>query len=391
METHALDRQPEPPPTVSRRFQVVVIALFAVMSAIVPVVQITGELRAGEPLQEFDIFRETPTLDHIKKYESTLEDNSVVADAVRGPVQWLGLVTLGAGNTKTVPGRDETLVYRPSLDAIVGPDFMRKPWPDGHPVPAIVDFRDSLARHGVSLILLVVPGKQTIYPEWLTGRNQPAPATVRGLSKFMSAMKDNGVEAIDPTHALWAARRGAELYLREDTHWTPAGLDIVADELANRLRPDFAPTLNLRAEPMTVTRSGDLFDMLQLPNLPTRFTPQTVTVNRVVDADTGAPLESDPDSPVALLGDSFTNIYSLPEMGWGDHAGLGEQLALRLGRSVDIIALNDGGVNTARANLARRHDPLAGKRVVIWQFAARDLAVSNGDWQFIEIAEPQEE
>ena len=84
-------------------------------------------------------------------------------------------------------------------------------------------------------------------------------------------------------------------------------------------------------------------------------------------------------------------IYSLPEMGWGDHAGLGEQLALRLGRSVDIIALNDGGVNTARASLARRRDPLVGKRVVIWQFAARDLAVSNGDWQFIKIAGPQEE
>jgi len=391
VETHEPDRQPEPPSTASRRFQVVVIALFAVMIAVVPVVQIAGELRAGEPVQELEIFHGPPTLERIEKYEDAVEDNSVVADAVRGPVQWMGLVTLAAGNTKTVPGWNDTLIYRPSLDAIVGTDFMRKPWPDGHPVPAILDFRDSLARHDVELIVLVVPGKQTIYPEWLLGGNPSSPASVRGLPRFLAAMRDNGVEVVDPTDALWAAKSAGDLYLREDTHWTPAGLDIVADELARGLRSNFEPTLNLRAEPMTVTRSGDLFDMLQLPNLPTRFAPQTVTINRVIDAGTDVPLESDPDAPVALLGDSFTNIYSLPEMGWGDHAGLGEQLALRLGRSVDIIALNDGGVNTARASLARRRDPLVGKRVVVWQFAARDLAVSNGDWQFIEIAGPQEE
>jgi alginate O-acetyltransferase complex protein AlgJ len=391
VETQEPDRQPETLPTVSRWFQVAVTALFVVMIAIVPVVQIAGELRAGEPVQELDIFHGPPTLDRIEKYEGALEDNSVVADAVRGPVQWMGLVTLGAGNTKTVPGRNDTLIYRPSLDAIVGADFMRKPWPDGHPVPAIVDFRDSLADHAVSLILLVVPGKQTIYPEWLSGGAQPSPPTVRGLPAFMAAMRENGVNVVDPTDALWAAKDTTDLYLREDTHWTPAGLDIVADELARGLRSDFEATLNLRVEPVTVTRPGDLYDMLQLPNLPTRFIPQTVTVNRVIDADAGAPLEPDATSPVALLGDSFTNIYSLPDMGWGDHAGLGEQLALRLSRSVDIIALNDGGVNTARASLARRRDSLAGKRVVIWQFAARDLAVSNGDWQFINVAGPQEE
>lgn len=391
MDKHDPDRQPEESTSVSRRFQVAVIALFLVMIAIVPVVQIAGELRAGEPVQELDIFRGPPTLDRIEKYEDAVEDNSVVADAVRGPVQWMGLVTLGAGNSKTVPGRGDTLIYRPSLDAIVGADFMRKPWPDGHPVPAIIDFRDSLARHDVALILLVIPGKQTIYPEWLLGGNQPAPPTVRGLPRFIAAMREDGVNVVDPTDLLWAAKDAADLYLREDTHWTPAGLDIVADELARGLPSDFEATLNLRAEPVEVTRPGDLYDMLKLPNLPTRFIPQTVTVNRVVDADTGTPLEPDPDSPVTLLGDSFTNIYSLPEMGWGDHAGLGEQLALRLGLGVDIIALNDGGVNTARVSLARRHDPLAGKHVVVWQFAARDLAVSNGDWQFIDIAGPQEE
>jgi len=88
---------------------------------------------------------------------------------------------------------------------------------------------------------------------------------------------------------------------------------------------------------------------------------------------------------VVLLGDSFTNIYSVAGLGWGDHAGLAEQLALRLGRRIDVIALNDGGVNTSRASLCRRPRPLEGKRLVIWQFAARDLVLANGNWKTMRI------
>jgi alginate O-acetyltransferase complex protein AlgJ len=124
---------------------------------------------------------------------------------------------------------------------------------------------------------------------------------------------------------------------------------------------------------------GDLYIMLQLPALPTPLKPQRVVVERVVDARSGVPVEPDPASPVVLLGDSFTNIYSVADMGWGDHAGLAEQLAYRLGRPLDVIAMNDGGVNRARVALARRPEPLAGKKVVIWQFAVRELAA--GDWQ----------
>ena len=125
--------------------------------------------------------------------------------------------------------------------------------------------------------------------------------------------------------------------------------------------------------------------MLELPQLPTLFSPQRITIRRVVDADTGKPLEPDPEAPIVLLGDSFSNIYSWARMGWGDHAGLGEQVALRLGQSMDMIIKDDGGVNTTRATLARRPAGLSGKKLVIWQFAARDLVVSNGDWQRIEI------
>jgi len=90
---------------------------------------------------------------------------------------------------------------------------------------------------------------------------------------------------------------------------------------------------------------------------------------------------------VLVLGDSFANIYSLASMGWGDSAGFVEQVSLVLRRPIDRIVQNDDGAFAARAllrrDLAAGSDRLAGTRVVVWQFAARELAF--GDWQLIEL------
>jgi hypothetical protein len=95
---------------------------------------------------------------------------------------------------------------------------------------------------------------------------------------------------------------------------------------------------------------------------------------------------------VLVLGDSFTNIYSMEELGWGTSAGLAEQLAFALQRPVDRIAQNDAGSNATRRllsrELARGTDRLAGKKVVVWQFAMRELAF--GDWPLLpmEVGSP---
>jgi len=89
------------------------------------------------------------------------------------------------------------------------------------------------------------------------------------------------------------------------------------------------------------------------------------------------------------LGDSFTNIYSDPSLKWGESAGLAEHLAYHLQTGVDVIALNDGGVNGCRQQLARRPAMLAGKRLVIWQFATRDFTLKAGEWKKIPVRLPR--
>ena len=133
-----------------------------------------------------------------------------------------------------------------------------------------------------------------------------------------------------------------------------------------------------------VSRVGDVVDMLGLSPGQTLFAPQTVQVHEVHDP-AGALFETRADAEVLLLGDSFSNVYSLGQMGWGESAGLAPHLARALERDVDVIAQNDAGAFATRKLLWNeltnveegQPDRLEGKKVVIWELASRELAVGN--------------
>ena len=135
--------------------------------------------------------------------------------------------------------------------------------------------------------------------------------------------------------------------------------------------------------------NGDIAVMLNLPEGQKLFPTQKVGISRVVGSD-GSAWQPDPAAKILLLGDSFSNIYSLAEMGWGSSAGLAEQLSFELKQPVDTIIRNAGGAYATRRDLAldlaRGIDRLANKKVVIWQFAMRELAV--GDWRIIPLDQP---
>jgi alginate O-acetyltransferase complex protein AlgJ len=120
--------------------------------------------------------------------------------------------------------------------------------------------------------------------------------------------------------------------------------------------------------------------MLDLADGATAFQAETVWLRRVLQPD-GSPWRSSRDADVLLLGDSFSNIYSLESMAWGTSAGFAEHLSLALQRPVDRLVQNDEGAFATRAMVQRDPARLQGKRVVIYQFAVREL--SQGDWKVL--------
>ena len=343
-------------------------------------------------------------LEGINRLENDLEEGSFLRHLFLPPLQYLYLRVFNKGNEKAVPGRGGELHYAADLDALIGPPFLHpqqlheraaghKLWekpvaPD--PLPAIVDFHQQLTARGITLILLPVPTKAAIEPERLSGRAVAAPLANRSLPEFLKAMADNGIAVFDPRPALTRYSREKQgAYLRTDTHWLPGAMQVVAGELATFIEkqvPDLTLTATTLGQDERVVGVGDIARMLTLPEGAKLYAQQEVTVRRIV-SDRQELWLPEKGAEILLLGDSFTNIYASEGLGWQGGAGLAEQLAHQLQRPVDVLARNDSGAYVTRemlaGELARGRDRLAGKKVVVWQFAERELAF--GDWKLISL------
>jgi hypothetical protein len=182
------------------------------------------------------------------------------------------------------------------------------------------------------------------------------------------------------------------LYLAQDSHWSPAGIELAAQYVADRVRPHLDVEKNegsYQLESHSLRRAGDLLSMLQVPQLNRLCPPEEVGCLQVLERATGRPYRDHPESQVLVLGDSFLRIFERDEPG---SAGFAAHLAYHLGRPVASI-VSDGGASTlVRQDLYRRSRLLANKRVVIWEFTERDVRFGTEGWQRVPLppAAPRE-
>lgn len=343
----------------------------------------------------------------IDQYEQDLQTDSFLTRHILPPTQEL-LIHAGSGNEQAYVGRRGWLFYRPGVDYCTGPGFLdphqlarrrdhHASWrsaPQPDPRVAIVQFHEQLASRNIRLIVMPVPDKATIHPERLSARYGGARRGVHNPSydQWVSDLESQGVLVCDVTDALiqYREQSGRDAFLATDTHWRPEAMRVAASQLAQYITDTCEPLSPANSRWLQTSQKvhnlGDIAMMLGLRTNQNIFVEETVTIDRVTD-EAGADWQPDPNAEVLLLGDSFANIYSLPLMHWGQSAGLAEQLSVTLDRPVDTILRNDDGAYATREILSRElvegHDRLAGKRVVVWQFAARELAV--GDWRMLDM------
>ncbi|HLA80791.1 MAG TPA: hypothetical protein VJP78_04040, partial [Thermoleophilia bacterium] len=259
---------------------------------------------------------------------------------------------------------------------------------------AILQLKEQLEVRGIQLIVMPTPVKPSVHPEYFTRRfeDREGPLRPESFPKVVRDLEERGVLFFDASPALLEAKRGTgkPQYLTTDTHWRPEAGELVAARLrgflARHARLPAAPHAGYISEPVDVTNLGDIARLLDLPEWQTRYSAERVQLRQIRTVD-HAPWRPSPSADILLLGDSFSNIYSLAEMGWGESAGLAAQLSFLLQRPVDAILQNADGAFATREFLARElasgRDRLAGKRLVIFQFSERELTV--GDWKLVDL------
>jgi hypothetical protein len=382
------------------------IALFLLTIVAVPTIQLVGEFRAAGSISRMpmvSIFRSLPWLPHaedLKGVERSLENESLVSQWLLPRMQYLLTVVLGAGNEQVYLGHDPWLFYRADVDHVIGPPFLDpvrlkhrlqtgRVQPD--PIKAIVDFRNQLAARGIDLVVVPVAVKPSVEGEMLAmshaNRTEASAALPNpSFNEFKARLEREKVRVFDPTPFLMEQGKNTALYLETDTHWRPETMEIAAERLADflQLPPPAASTSPSIVEKEIVAR-GDIAAMLKLTAAERFFPAQKVTIRQVV---TGNGLwRPSKEADVLLLGDSFSNIFSFEAMGWGESAGFAEHLSFALRRPIDCILRNSDASFATREilsnELARGRDRLAGKKLVIWEFAAREL--SFGNWKLLDL------
>ena len=366
-----------------------------------------GQTRPRSALQAvFD--RNRSLLAAIDQFDDLISDDSLVTNVIRPPTQYLLTTLLGTGTAQVHRGTPGWLFYGPDVAYVTGNGFLtpaqiarratsgdtRVAAVEPDPRPVILDLHQQLARRGIDLIVVPTPVKPGVHPERLTRRARGNAGIARNPSygAFVEELTRRGVLVFDVAAELEAVKRATAepLYLATDTHWRPETVALVAGRLASFVAqhtnlPGRPPTA-YRTSQIVVTNSGDTVRLLDLPAAQAAYPAETVTL-RQIEAPDGEVWRSDRDADVLLLGDSFANVFSLDEMGWGTAAGLAEQLSFALQRPVDRIARNDNGAHASREALAtelgRGRDRLEGKRVVIFQFANRELG--RGDWRVVDL------
>jgi alginate O-acetyltransferase complex protein AlgJ len=138
------------------------------------------------------------------------------------------------------------------------------------------------------------------------------------------------------------------------------------------------PKQRFAAEERATEIRGDLARMLGLA------TPEAVAL-RVVEAPGGGPVTPSRESPLLLLGDSYTLVFHAGGDMHARGAGLADQLALELGFPVDLVGVRGSGATPARINLSRRPGGLAGKKLVVWCFGARELTEAPQGWANVPV------
>jgi hypothetical protein len=358
---------------------------------------------------------------YLRAYETEIEETSVFANSLRPPMQYLRYVLLGDVGPKAVQGENGWLFYKPGYEYLVRPDVTEgrsRPKVGGSVVvdytgnvvrdaviDTIVSFRNKLHERGIELLVVVVPGKPSIYPDLLNPAISPEMAgKISHSPQFIRELRDAGVDAVDLFEPFAEARKqdaeaGDSLYLATDTHWRPRGLRLAASVVADRVKqyPWFQPSnVEFLIDTITVEREGDVGVMTTLPefevrHLSMRFPLEPTTCHQVyhVQRDTAGAIlgkrlyhtmrgQYARYSEIMLIGDSFTRIYQEDapfSAGWVAH------LAAELATPVGYL-YSDGGASTlVREQLVRKKGLLKNKKLLIWEFVERDLRFGAEGWK----------
>ncbi len=276
---------------------------------------------------------------------------------------------LGAGRKGVIVGQDGWFFTAEEFKTVSTKDI-------DDAADRVASIKRDLDSRGIRLVLAPLPAKSDLYAE-------EVPAFVRSsamadaYSSFSAALEQRGIPVADTRAAMLTAKPFGEVFLKSDTHWSPAGAKAAAEAIQSSLQKNGVtlPSQELTAQWQTpVSLWGDLTKFVTSPAYaPTvGLSEESVPIYRTAvnaDASGGDIFGDDASVPVMLVGTSYSanENWSFADF-------------LRQSLRADVV-------NVAREGLGPgvpMMDLLAGSAldetaptVVVWEFPVRYLGTNT--------------
>lgn len=305
------------------------------------------------------------------------------------PLGQAAFASMREGAKDVMIGSDGWLFHRPSFELLTQKNNTSSNDLSGPhaAIDSISALAKALSERGIRLVIMPTWPKISAQIEHFGGPKHDHSQIEKPAwyAAWAAEVQKTGAHLHDPADSIRKAKTAQNgiAYLRSDSHWNPLTMmtcaRMLADDLISKnwITPGTEKSLMVER---SITNEGDLARMLRLPQSWQKFTEEETTV-REVRTESKERWLPNRQSSVLLLGDSYSNIFSLKSMGWGEDAGFSEHLGACLGFPLDCILRNGDGAHASRAELsaelARGTDRLAGKKLVIWQFSATELTAGN--------------
>jgi alginate O-acetyltransferase complex protein AlgJ len=240
----------------------------------------------------------------------------------------------------------------------------------------IAKIRDDLQARGITLVLAPLPAKSDIYAEEVPSLLRSA-AMADAYGAFTAALGQRDVTVADMRKALLSAKPFGEVFLKSDTHWSPAGAKAAAEAIQSSIQKTGVdlPSQELTAQWQTpVSLWGDLTKFVTSPDYAPRvgLAEESVPIYRTsVSADaSGSDIFGDDSSvPVMLVGTSYSanETWSFADF-------------LRQAVKADVVNVAKEGLGPGVPMM----DLLAGTAldetmpsVIVWEFPVRYLGTES--------------
>lgn len=271
------------------------------------------------------------------------------------------------------------LFFRRDANSLLAKDFLAQDSMH-NPLPRMQELKAFFDSLGIQFLVVPVPVKEAAYPGVIVkGIPDSLCVDVAGR-EFIRKMLEAGIDVLDVYPVLSNSAASFEpLYQRYDTHWSYAGLLGVATLLAEKVmsyswykdagaRPGF-----LEIRDTVITRDGDLVE--QLPQAEReKYPADTLDVKKVYL--NGKPYVGKNNSPILLMGDSFTGVFESVD---GHSGGPGALLAFATGLDVQVMTSWGGGPGV-RHRMLKDKKALSAKRLVIYMMTMRDFYQAPMEW-----------